>query len=113
MNFLPKFLKLILIALIRIYQVFIACPLQYFLGMPGCCRYSPTCSQYALESIKSHGIFKGLLLSAVRIGCCHPWGGSGEDPVPSKGHCTMIDILKLNRSTFLGKKWLMRSTGKN
>lgn len=113
MNFLLKIFKLMLISLIRIYQVFIASPLQYFLGMPNCCRYSPTCSQYALESIKYHGIFKGVLLSVLRISRCHPWGGSGEDPVPSKDHWAAMDILKLNRCTFSGKNGWIRSSSKN
>jgi len=46
------------------------------------CRYVPTCSEYAMEAIKKHGPFKGLYLSVRRILRCHPWGGSGYDPVP-------------------------------
>lgn len=49
---------------------------------PACCRYTPTCSQYAIESIMKHGIFKGSWLALKRILRCHPWGGSGYDPVP-------------------------------
>jgi hypothetical protein len=48
------------------------------------CRYQPTCSQYALDSLKLYGAFKGGLLAIKRIGSCHPWGGSGFDPVPEK-----------------------------
>ena len=46
------------------------------------CRYLPTCSNYALEAIYKHGVFKGGLLTVKRISSCHPWGKSGHDPVP-------------------------------
>ena len=49
---------------------------------PPSCRYTPTCSQYALEALKKHGPVKGLWLAIKRICRCHPWGGSGYDPVP-------------------------------
>lgn len=48
------------------------------------CRYFPTCSIYALESLKEHGLIKGLYLSIKRISNCHPFGGHGYDPVPKK-----------------------------
>ena len=65
------FLKVI----IRLYQRVIS-PLTN-----SSCRFTPTCSQYALDSIKKHGPFVGLKLSIKRILKCHPWGGSGYDPV--------------------------------
>ncbi|OIP84776.1 MAG: membrane protein insertion efficiency factor YidD [Porphyromonadaceae bacterium CG2_30_38_12] len=46
------------------------------------CRYTPTCSQYTVEAVLKHGIFKGGILAIKRIFSCHPWGGSGYDPVP-------------------------------
>lgn len=49
---------------------------------PPCCRFTPTCSQYALEAIRKHGPIKGTWLAIKRILRCHPWGGSGYDPVP-------------------------------
>ena len=49
---------------------------------PPSCRVVPTCSEYAIEAIKKHGPFKGLYLAVRRILRCHPWGGSGYDPVP-------------------------------
>ena len=49
---------------------------------PPSCRFTPTCSQYAVEAIQKHGPFKGLYLAIRRILRCHPWGGSGYDPVP-------------------------------
>lgn len=64
--------------LVRAYQLVLS-PL---LG-PNC-RYSPSCSAYALEALEKHGGFKGGWLTLRRISRCHPWGGSGYDPVPPK-----------------------------
>jgi len=64
------------ILIIRLYQLIIS-PL---LGPK--CRYTPTCSHYAIEALKKHGPFKGTWLAAKRIARCHPWGGHGHDPVP-------------------------------
>ena len=50
--------------------------------LPPSCRFTPTCSQYALEALRKHGPVKGLYLTVRRILRCHPWGGSGYDPVP-------------------------------
>ena len=50
--------------------------------LPSSCRYNPTCSKYTVDAVLKHGIFKGGLLSIKRIFSCHPWGGSGYDPVP-------------------------------
>ena len=49
------------------------------------CRFQPTCSAYALEALELHGGIKGGFLAARRICRCHPWGGSGYDPVPELG----------------------------
>jgi len=68
------------IALIRFYQAAIS---PY---TPSSCRFSPTCSHYAVESLQVHGLFKGGWLALKRISKCHPWGGSGYDPVPEKEH---------------------------
>ncbi|MDR0412763.1 MAG: membrane protein insertion efficiency factor YidD [Dysgonamonadaceae bacterium] len=49
---------------------------------PASCRYTPTCSEYALQAIKKYGPFKGGRLAIRRISRCHPWGGHGYDPLP-------------------------------
>lgn len=49
---------------------------------PPSCRFTPTCSQYALEALRKHGPIRGTWLAVKRICRCHPWGGSGYDPVP-------------------------------
>ncbi|MCC8113837.1 MAG: membrane protein insertion efficiency factor YidD [Bacteroidales bacterium] len=46
------------------------------------CRYLPTCSEYALQALRKHGPLRGSWLAIKRISRCHPWGGSGYDPVP-------------------------------
>ncbi|HEX5154617.1 MAG TPA: membrane protein insertion efficiency factor YidD [Parafilimonas sp.] len=71
-----KILSYPFIALIWIYQKMLS-PL---IGPK--CRFTPTCSHYAMEAFKKHGVFKGFWLSVKRIARCHPWGGSGYDPVP-------------------------------
>jgi putative membrane protein insertion efficiency factor len=52
---------------------------------PPSCRFTPTCSTYALQAIEAHGPVRGLWLGTKRICRCHPWGGSGYDPVPEAG----------------------------
>lgn len=55
--------------------------------LPPACRFLPTCSAYAVEAIMTHGIFYGGWLTLRRLARCHPWGGSGYDPVPPPGRC--------------------------
>ncbi|KGN79144.1 hypothetical protein HW49_07190 [Porphyromonadaceae bacterium COT-184 OH4590] len=50
--------------------------------LPSSCRFVPTCSQYTIEAILKHGIFKGGFMALKRLLRCHPWGGDGYDPVP-------------------------------
>ena len=62
---------------IRSYQVM-------RLGRPSGCRYLPTCSEYAVEAVETHGPGRGSLLAGQRIARCGPWGGHGVDPVPER-----------------------------
>jgi len=64
------------LALIYVYKVTLA----PFLG--GQCRFSPTCSTYALEAYREHGVVRGTILTARRIARCHPFNHGGYDPVP-------------------------------
>jgi putative membrane protein insertion efficiency factor len=58
------------------------------------CRFLPTCSEYALEAVDRHGAIKGGLLALRRIARCHPWGGSGYDPVPESISLRPFAIIK-------------------
>ncbi len=69
----------VLIIPVKLYQWTIS-PL-----LPGTCRYVPTCSEYAIEALRTHGPVKGFILGTKRIFSCHPWGGHGFDPVPPAG----------------------------
>ena len=71
-----KVLSFPFIVLVRFYQICIS-PLK-----PATCRFTPTCSAYAIEALRKYGPIKGIWLAAKRIIRCHPWGGSGYDPVP-------------------------------
>lgn len=71
-----RLLSWLLIGIIKLYKLFIS-PI-----LPNSCRYTPTCSVYAIDAIKKHGSLKGGWLALKRILRCNPWGGSGYDPVP-------------------------------
>ncbi len=73
---LARVLSLPLIGLVTFYRY---CVSPMF---PSVCRFTPTCSEYALEALKRHGPLRGTWLAIRRIARCHPWGGSGYDPVP-------------------------------
>jgi putative membrane protein insertion efficiency factor len=76
MKFIFRILSLPVIVIIKLYQ-WIVSP---WLGSK--CRFTPTCSQYAIEALKKYGIIKGGWLTIRRIIKCHPWGPHGHDPVP-------------------------------
>lgn len=71
-----RWVRKVLILPIKFYQLFIS-PI-----LPPACRFQPTCSSYAIDAIMRHGIIAGGYLAIKRICRCHPWGGSGYDPVP-------------------------------
>lgn len=69
-------MKTVLMALIRFYRIFIS-PLK-----PSCCRFTPTCSEYALQAIEKYGALKGSWLAVKRIIRCNPFCKGGYDPLP-------------------------------
>jgi len=73
---MKKILSKVMISGILFYQYAIS---PY---LPPSCRYTPSCSAYGIEALKKYGPFKGGWLTIKRIASCHPWGGSGYDPVP-------------------------------
>ena len=72
-------MKHVCILLLRFYRKFLS-PLK-----PPCCRFSPTCSEYAIEAYKKRGFFAGTVLTVWRVLRCNPFGKPGYDPVPEKG----------------------------
>lgn len=73
-------MKTLLIALVKAYQKYIS---PHKLSR-GCCRFIPTCSEYCIEALETHGFFKGLALSIGRVLRCNPFCKGGYDPVPPK-----------------------------
>lgn len=67
-----------LAGLFRLWQ------LSFSVVLPPSCRFAPSCSHYGIEALRRHGLLVGLWLTAARIARCHPWGGSGHDPVPDR-----------------------------
>lgn len=78
---LPQY---ILILLVRIYRVTLSPAKTFVFGPAAECRFEPSCSQYALDALKTHGPLTGSWLAAKRVCRCHPWGESGHDPVPAR-----------------------------
>ena len=74
-----NFLTILMIKIIKVYK-FLISPL-----FGNSCRFLPTCSEYSIDALKTHGFFKGLILSLKRILSCNPWGSSGFDPVKKEG----------------------------
>ncbi|HUC09745.1 MAG TPA: membrane protein insertion efficiency factor YidD [Stellaceae bacterium] len=74
-----RVVSLALQAVVRAYQLLVS-PI-----LPPCCRYLPTCSEYAVVALAQHGPLHGSGLALRRLARCHPWGGSGYDPVPPPG----------------------------
>ena len=77
----------------RVYRWVISPAKSALFGPMGRCRYTPTCSEYALEAVRVHGAARGSWLSLRRIGSCHPWGGCGCDRVPAKADGAEFKVL--------------------
>ena len=78
MEIFTKSITLIIVGIIKFYQIIVS-PV-----MGPSCRHYPTCSQYTIESLKTHGVVRGLYLSVRRIWKCRPGGSHGYDPVPKR-----------------------------
>jgi len=78
-------LQAILIFTVRAYRLTLSPAQTLLFGAAGGCRFTPTCSQYAMDAVKDHGALTGTRLAAKRLCRCHPWGGHGHDPVPKSG----------------------------
>jgi len=72
-------MRTIVKGLIRVYQ------LLFSPVLGNNCRFHPTCSQYALEAIDTHGVIRGSWMAMRRLAKCHPWHAGGVDPVPAVG----------------------------
>ena len=72
----------ILVFCVRLYRWVLSPAKTFLFGPLGRCRFTPSCSEYALDSLRQHGALAGSWLALKRIGRCHPWGGCGHDPVP-------------------------------
>ena len=87
MNRLVQFLNSMWLAVMNFIGWLLILPIRFYRKCispltPPTCRFTPTCSQYAIQAIRKHGPFKGMALAIWRILRCNPWGGSGYDPVP-------------------------------
>lgn len=72
----------LLVAPLRLYRWLVSPVLVTLFSPGGLCRFEPTCSAYAIESVARHGAWNGAWFAARRLCRCHPWGGCGHDPVP-------------------------------
>ena len=81
---------------VRAYQLLVS-PL-----LPPSCRYLPTCSDYAIEAVAQHGVMRGGGLALWRLCRCHPWGGSGYDPVPPRRSSPPVETARRGRAASAG-----------
>lgn len=85
----------VLIFTIRLYRWTLSPVLAFLFGPTGGCRFTPSCSQYAMDAIRSQGVLAGSGLAVRRICRCHPWGDGGHDPAPKKELRTSHSELRI------------------
>jgi len=95
-------IQFILISALRVYRLALSPVKTVLFGPLGRCRFTPSCSQYALEAIQVHGARRGSWLALRRICRCHPWGGCGPDPVPPVDFKFEITNLKSKGASSAG-----------
>lgn len=89
----------ILIFFVHLYRWTLSPVKTFLFGPTGRCRFTPSCSEYALGSVKVHGAALGSWQALKRICRCHPWGGCGHDPVPSAALASRFEF-KTHNSKF-------------
>jgi putative membrane protein insertion efficiency factor len=77
-------IQFILVALVQVYRWTLSPVKAFLFGPLAECRFTPSCSAYAVKAVQTHGAFSGGCLAAKRICRCHPWGDCGHDPVPTR-----------------------------
>jgi putative membrane protein insertion efficiency factor len=73
-----------IVLLIRFYRLVLSPLKNVLFGSGGSCRFTPTCSEFTLDAVRTHGAIGGTWLGLRRLFRCHPWGACGHDPVPPK-----------------------------
>jgi putative membrane protein insertion efficiency factor len=86
-------LQRILILFVRLYRVTLSPLIAFLAGPSGACRFEPSCSQYAIDALKTHGTIHGSWLATKRICRCHPGSPGGQDPVPTKLKDPTLDTV--------------------
>jgi hypothetical protein len=88
------------IFLVRLYRLTLSPAKAFLFGPAAQCRFQPSCSQYAIEALKTHGAITGGWLAAKRVCRCHPWGECGEDPVPLVKSVVRRSPLSVSQAPF-------------
>jgi putative membrane protein insertion efficiency factor len=94
-------MRWLLLRLVSLYRVLLS-PVHHALFGP-CCRFEPTCSAYAEEAVRVHGARRGVWLAARRLARCHPFGGTGFDPVPPRAAAPPAALPTAARSARLAR----------